>query len=117
MLMWVETETGVRCGVFCDECGAEIVGRGIATSDDGDLARAPLIFLHYGICSDRREARVGSQGWEDIDVFLLMLGSNFRVNWEEASERAALLTNDETGPDTEQGPRAPAGSVGTRARA
>jgi hypothetical protein len=113
MLRFIRTDSGVRCGFFCDECDAEIVETGIATRDSDD-PRAPIVFLHKGTCDELRADRVGSFGWEDIDVLLVRLEANFGSDREGALKSAAILSSDELGQDQARSPSAPSGAIGTR---
>lgn len=113
MLRFISTDGGVRCGFFCDECDAEIVETGVATRDSDD-PRAPIIFLHMGVCDERHVARVGSHGWEDIDVLLVRLEGNFGSDRKEALKRAAILASDELGQDKARSPHASSGAFGAR---
>lgn len=120
----VQLEFGVRFGVFCDECQAEIVETGIATTHDplgrDPLPRSDVVFLHKGQCDEQHETRVGgTHGWEELDSFIVKVGNGFGVDWKKTFRDVSLAASageSNLGPDVEPGPRAPAGSIGTRAR-
>jgi hypothetical protein len=113
MIRSIRTDSGIRYGFFCDECDAEIIETGVATRDSDD-PRAPVVFLHKGTCDGGRAERVGSHGWDDIDVLLVRLEANFGSDREEALKSAAVLSSDELGQDQARSPRPPSGAMGTR---
>ena len=84
--------------LFCDHCQTRIhrAGEGIAlfpATADGYRAasRAPIRFVHKGVCDVRDPDPAKHLSSMDLDIFLVFLSRNLDVEWGggEALDRAA----------------------------
>jgi hypothetical protein len=92
MLTFMEKK-GRFCPVItCDVCGKRI-RRADAAGVCGVKAGEPLRFFHADCDVDARHNTENFQYYEDLDVFLIFLEHNLRLNREDSRERATVLAS------------------------
>ena len=77
--------------IYCDTCGKRIEDASravvLAAEKIEEKQTSEVLYVHKGKCHDKAEAKIGSNGWQELSRHLLQLVYNVGLSIEDLEAR------------------------------